>query len=94
MSAIEEAQTNGLKHALAGERPYMDVAAYYEEYWSEAGFHPQRNMNTGLAELLTRCIPPGSKVIRRWSEPLGLDTSKPLNWTGSQGISISVSLTE
>ena len=35
----------------------------------------------------------GQFYFGEWSEPLGLDTSKPLNWTRSRGISISLSLT-
>jgi hypothetical protein len=33
----------------------------------------------------------GQFSIGDWSDPFGLDTSKPLNWTRSQGKTISVS---
>ncbi len=41
----------------------MDLASYYEQYWSESGFHPQRKINPGLVELFTNHIPPGFKLI-------------------------------
>lgn len=41
----------------------MDVAPYYEEYWSDAGFHPQRRMNSALEELFVTNIQSGSKVL-------------------------------
>lgn len=40
----------------------MNAAAYYEEYWSESGFHPQRRINPALVKLFTH-IPSGSKLI-------------------------------
>ena len=36
---------------------------YYEQYWSESGFHPQRRINSGLVKLFTSHILPGSKLI-------------------------------
>jgi methionine biosynthesis protein MetW len=41
----------------------VDIVSYYEEYWAESGFHPQRKINPGLMELFTPHIPPGSKLI-------------------------------
>jgi methionine biosynthesis protein MetW len=41
----------------------MDVEAYYEQYWSLAGFHPQRRINPGLERLFVRNIPVGSKLV-------------------------------
>ena len=41
----------------------MDVAAYYEQYWSESGFRPQRKINPGLEELFTTNIAVGSKLL-------------------------------
>src|SRR5208282_4172084 len=41
----------------------MDPASYYEQYWSQSGFHPQRKINPGLVKLFTTHIPPGFKLI-------------------------------
>jgi len=41
----------------------VHIADYYEHYWSKAGFHPERKINSGLVELFRTHIPPGSKLI-------------------------------
>ena len=41
----------------------MDVATYYERYWSESGLHPQRKSNPGLTSLIAARIPLGSKLL-------------------------------
>ena len=41
----------------------MDIANYYEHYWSKLGFHPQRKSNPGLTSLIASHIQPGSKLL-------------------------------
>jgi SAM-dependent methyltransferase len=39
------------------------IADYYEHYWSQSGFHPQRRSNPALAGLIASNIKAGSKLL-------------------------------
>lgn len=41
----------------------MSIGAYYEQYWSDSGFHPERRINPGLVKLFTTHIPTACKLI-------------------------------